>query len=307
MTPLARRLKKNQLRYSDWASGVSFQNDVSSSVLERIDDFHFFEATEVLPLIKKMVNGPFEDENGDLQLSLQAMVWNGHLSAILPAPMTFIEQQWSDDIRFAFLVVENEANGIIKNCQMADVYRFAGFNKNPTGMPSKYGFDFSHIGEIPLSVCSATPEERRKIVVNGDQVMARREHGWMLEMVYAALSLINSPKVVQLRQRPFHKGLLREVGRRQGWQAKKKLRAWSEIVLEPDAICYVDEDDEYENCEEDDVRLKKRRHFVRQHIRIKNHKVEIVRCHWRGDAAKGVVKSRYRLTPSQKAERSAAA
>jgi hypothetical protein len=69
------------------------------------------------------------------------------------------------------------------------------------------------------------------------------------------------------------------------------LRAWTEIVLE------VTPPSEAGALDPGEAHLTGRRalHFCRQHLRIRGGRLELVKAHWRGDAAIGIKQSRYRV------------
>lgn len=108
------------------------------------------------------------------------------------------------------------------------------------------------------------------------------------QLIYADLTIINSPEVIGRRDHRPHKGLSKAL-RREG--ARYELREWTEIRLEVRAEKDVNE------AGDATERLtgKKALHYCRQHLRVVNGKLVRVRAHWRGDAALGHVQSRYRV------------
>lgn len=107
----------------------------------------------------------------------------------------------------------------------------------------------------------------------------------------ALLAFINSPKIIGRREHPPHIGLQRKVARAQGKSGKAALRPWTEIKL---SVTPPIRDTGNEDSEPT-LTGAKALHFCRAHLRIRLGKLEMVRGHWRGDPALGIVQSRYKV------------
>ena len=129
--------------------------------------------------------------------------------------------------------------------------------------------------------------------------MPRRKLGWynvapeyenqaagIWNAVAVFLAIINTPRLVGRRYHNPHRGLEREI--RRAGNSTLQLRPWSEIRLEITPKAATGEGPE---------RLCGRKclHFCRSHIRVQNGRLVVVRSHWRGDAALGVVQATYRV------------
>lgn len=110
-------------------------------------------------------------------------------------------------------------------------------------------------------------------------------------LLYAMLSVINTPHVVGRRQHMPHRGFEKNLLRSRAASGSFPLRAWTEIILE----CSPPRD--LSDCEGFEAHLTgaKCLHFCRAHLRVKFGRVEFVRAHWRGDASLGTKRSRYRI------------
>jgi hypothetical protein len=105
------------------------------------------------------------------------------------------------------------------------------------------------------------------------------------------LLFINSPKVIGRRQHMPHRGLERALMQKMGCGGMFPLRAWTEIKLEigPPKVLNG------EPSKEAHLTGERALHFCRKHIRVRLGRLEIVRSHWRGDPALGIVQSRYKV------------
>lgn len=113
-------------------------------------------------------------------------------------------------------------------------------------------------------------------------------------VAYAILAIINSPRIVGRRTHRPHAGLQRALRRARGLGVGKfPLRGWTEIILEitPPQV------DVSGRVHETRLTGRRALHFVRQHLRIRNGGLELVSAHWRGDAALGIKRSRYKVVP----------
>lgn len=124
--------------------------------------------------------------------------------------------------------------------------------------------------------------------VDLDQALLDEQHRayWL----YAALSIINSPKIVDQTTRRASSGLQKRLARKAG--APFELLPWHEILLD------VTPPPGGERQAGDGERLTgpKALHFCRAFLRIRLGRLERVRAHWRGDPTLGLSQASYRVT-----------
>jgi hypothetical protein len=105
------------------------------------------------------------------------------------------------------------------------------------------------------------------------------------------LAIINSPRIIGRRVHQPHKGLARELKRRD--IGIGQLLPWHEIKLE-----VTKPRDIYDGEQHEDVITGRRAlHFCRKHLRLcHSGTLTYVREHWRGDPAFGIRRGRYHVT-----------
>lgn len=113
-------------------------------------------------------------------------------------------------------------------------------------------------------------------------------------LIYAALAVINSPRIIGRLQHMPNRGLERRLTRSLG-AGKFPLHAWTEITLHVTPPKDMMDDPSIEAHYTGQRAL----HFCRAHLRVRLGRLEIVRSHWRGDPALGIKQSRYVLKDSQ--------
>ncbi|GLK86659.1 hypothetical protein GCM10017653_47290 [Ancylobacter defluvii] len=117
---------------------------------------------------------------------------------------------------------------------------------------------------------------------------AMRRHSTLLT---AFLAFINTPRIIGRRQHMPHRSLERKLVAQRAVVGKFPLHAWTEIKLH----VTPPEDLSDELSHEAHLTGERALHFCRAHLRIRLGKLEVVRGHWRGDAALGIRRSRYVL------------
>lgn len=111
-------------------------------------------------------------------------------------------------------------------------------------------------------------------------------------LLYACLAMINTPNVVGRRVNRAHVGLQKRLAAQPGAAHVGALRPWTEIILD------VTEPPDSAGAGAGAAQRmsgRKALHFCRSHLRIQNGRLTKVRAHWRGDAALGIVQSRYKV------------
>ncbi|MGE0716893.1 MAG: hypothetical protein AB7P02_15735 [Alphaproteobacteria bacterium] len=205
----------------------------------------------------------------------------------LPAPVTWIE--WKDDgllpngkpvkgerrkylpERTAFLLVQHKteprafATTIVKfQGQVCGDGKFVSLPLYGSGRP---------INEIEVPIEDA--REFAASPVKDD----------LPYIVFACLSIINSPKIVARREHQPHAGLTREINRA---GIPYEPMPWHQILLQVRAP-------EDEHGPGMTFTGKRAKHFVRSHLRVRLGRLELVSPHWRGDPELGLVRSSYRI------------
>lgn len=103
-----------------------------------------------------------------------------------------------------------------------------------------------------------------------------------------ALDLINTPGLIGLRSHDAHRGLARKLAAYRS--GSYPLRSWSEVVLKHQTK-FAEPGERQTGAT-----FHKCLHFVRSHLRhYQTGKVTVIPAHWRGDAALGIKRTRYRV------------
>lgn len=129
---------------------------------------------------------------------------------------------------------------------------------------------------------------KRELEIGDATIEVAQSVNRFIGMAVLTLDLINTPGLVGLKQHAPHRKLARQ------FQAlgigRYPLLAWSEIVLKHKTK-FAGPDEHFAGATH-----HKCLHFVRAHLRhYRDGKVVTIPAHWRGDAALGIKRSRYRL------------
>lgn len=240
-------------------------------LLSKLDDVHSFEVSEVWPLICDLGSDICDRALATNHLDLM------EVQTFLPAPKTWIERVDEGGEREGWLIVQHPLR------THADVY-CAGSNAEDF-------FSFEFTGGLWLQPSTTDLQHPGWRTVLPD---VTNEHlpfaAWgQTFMTYAALALINTPRVIGRRQHMPHRGLEKAINRSLG-VGSFPLRAWTELKLSVSTRPAGDEEHEAH------LTGKKCLHFCRAHLRIRNGRLEMVKSHWRGDPALGIKRTRYRVT-----------
>lgn len=268
MTPLAHSLAK--LLTFPIKERPPYWRERSSQLADFLCDVHCFEVTQILPLMQDMADA-----------APPAEFFDGRI--FLPAPKTWIEA--NSDGRVGILLDE----GPNKCAATAWIFRDDGI-----ALLGHIDLKFPQIEPIkqdsPLSV--------RWPLSHLD--LSDEDAAAYLATCHYALAVINSPKIIGRRQHMPHKGLEKRLRDQLGPVGKYPLHAWQEIVLEAKPT-FVDESGQVHEAH---LTGRKCLHFCRAHVRIRDGKMEIVNSHWRGDPALGIKRSRYKVIPPTRGNRS---
>jgi hypothetical protein len=272
MTPLAMEIVNNLLLPKNKRIPTDLVNLAS-----QMTDVHCFEVSDIFGVADEIMTATLEH---DLVNSL----------LFLPAPKTWIEFKTEGRQRVGFLLAQH-AEGVLTCCiasgAMEGPYSFSTFPK-PLMASLKAPFHVTVSEQHNLVNSDVDPDVVRRIMEKAD---ASKICDSMQELLPKILVCINSPRVFGQKTHLPHRGLQRELIKQQKLVGRFSLQAWTEIVLEvrpPQNL--VDET----GCEAH-LTGRKALHFVRAHVRIKQGRLEWVSSHWRGDAALGIKRSRYKL------------
>ena len=251
MTPLARKIV-NELTLP--IKQRSFRD--ASGLLKKMSDVHCFDCTEAYDLIESLTV--------DILRRPTAI---GPL-AFLPADRTWIEFSWGQ-ARTGFLLCQSGNHDAT-----IDLAHWQG--------PTFGSYDFGGM-QLVGSIDGAIGP---RLLVNDNY-----EDLYIGFNLYAALALINTPRIIGRKQHMPHRGLERRLVAKRGLIGKFPLHAWTEIKLE---VC-APKDASGDGSLEAHYTGERALHFCRAHLRVRLGKVEIVKGHWRGDASLGIKQSRYKL------------
>jgi len=276
MTPLAQKMAREMCKPL-----AQRAIDDRSGLASKIDEFQFFECSDILELAKEII-------------ATEGALASLESGAFLPAPMTWIEVSSgvTEVGRSAFLVIQDgdEAavyHAIDANDRARRVDEDWPLTISPRQMilPLRGGCGFGSFKDY------RTDEHP----VQGQTAM----------LIYALLLLLNSPGRIQRKAHLPHAGLQREMARAKGMVGKFPLRAWTEMKLS-----VTRKADEGGGPRDTHLTGERALHFVRQHLRviggqlvyIAGHEfrvggVEIqIPAHWRGNPANGIHRKRYAVT-----------
>ncbi len=219
--------------------------------------------------------------------------------AFLPAPATWLEfrDEGQKTIAGYLLVQKTETTASCVSICLADVGPGLAFVPMPladlpllgTADADGWALDCTlsqqklGSGEIPL------PGKARWDASNVDWDRLLLDEQQRAYWLYAALSIINSPKIIDRSTRKPSSGLQKRLGRKAG--KPFELLPWHEIFLD----VRLPSDGEAHGGDGERLTGPRAYHFCRSFIRIRLGKLERVRAHWRGDPTIGVSQASYRV------------
>lgn len=130
-----------------------------------------------------------------------------------------------------------------------------------------------------------TTQDDGNFLIEGDEMTVN-----IADAILWTLSMINQPKFINQKQIMPHRGLEKKLINKFG-VGKFPLRAFTEITLAV-GVTFDMISTELQEAHFTGGRCK---HWVRSFRRTVNGKEQLVRDHWRGDAALGIKQSRYRV------------
>lgn len=247
-----------------------------------VSDIHCFDVTDVLPLAEAFTER-FKVDGFDETL------------AFLPAEKTWLEYS-------EILPDDGQGYGAIKNRHAillqaspsddsARIEYISSHEREQIGLHSYFNSGINgDRANLPLKTALGSRESRLKLVSNIYDKAVYRPDPFT---IYALLAIINTPRLIGRRQHMPHRGLERRLRQSGGLIGKYPLHAWHELTL----VAHTSRIDDSGISHEAHLTGRKCLHFCRQHIRIRNGRLELVSAHWRGDPALGIKQTRYRVVP----------
>lgn len=269
MTPLAQSLSKLLVSKRNKPDDI-FWNANIRNLRRSLFDTHFFEATDVIPLMEELSKLEKTNRSG-LEETFA-------LFGFLPAPKTWIE--WSPKYageRIAVLLEERGDNHV-------DATMFSKLVAQPLGVLKPKTCDIQTPGGTFVYPERITRNAKEMGIDGGELALA------FMQTAHYILVMINSPKIIGRRQHMPHSGLERRLKGAFG-AGKFPLHAWTELKLNVTKPIDIDDGEPHE------AHLTGRRalHFCRKHIRIRFGRLEYVSAHWRGDPSIGIKQTRYKV------------
>lgn len=239
--------------------------DGGHSLASKLLEAHCFDITAVNSAVISMTTRLVNDNRSFGEEGSRSIIGK---MAFLPAETVWIEARGSTGHRLGFLVTIDGENATF---MLADQEKF--------GASANF---------YPLYLGDA---QRLTSVGNFSGKNSRLGFAYSA-IVYCALAMINTPRVIGRKQHMPHAGLQRKLAAAQGMVGKFPLRAWTELVLEV-TVPRVGGERSHE------TRLTggKALHFCRAHLRLQNGCLVLVSPHWRGDPALGIKQTQYSVIP----------
>lgn len=257
MTPLAHRIVK-ELTLPAKDRGMTVHDP--DGVARLLSDTHCFDFSNVMPLLQEV--RCLLPERGSLANACQTLGER----AFLPADKTWIECVMPGS-RLGYLLVRHGSGAALFTAIAGD-----------TGLAGAM-----FVGHIPIEDSSFIPRLHKNWTAEqlaGD-----------MSRIYAALAIINTPRLIGRKQHMPHRGLERRLANAKGLVGKFPLHAWTELTLSVSAMMTEADGTVHEAHYTGEKCL----HFCRAHLRVRNGRLEQVKAHWRGNPALGIKRTRYRL------------
>lgn len=271
MTPLAQRIVKDLTLPMRKRSQFDY-----AGLLHSMDDIHCFEISEIVGCAKDI---------GEKTLVEKFML----TQTFLPAKKTWIEFR-HEDSRIGLLL---EAKKRFISVRIASSNNANSWVSFPDEGLIDLSWEKHPLKDLPLKFSLINPDCKDAFESNGLGFF-NRFFGMVpvVTAAFGALAFINSPNIIGRTTHLPHRGLEKELIRRQKTTGTFPLNAWTEVHLK------VTPPEDAKDIPDYEAHLTGRKalHWVRTHLRIRNGRLEIVREHWRGDGSIGIKRSRYRVT-----------
>lgn len=231
-------------------------------VMYRMPDIHCFEVSEIITESNRLIQ--------DLTTAKQV----SELTSFLPAPKTWIEWKNGSNGRVGFLLEDKQNYALVTPVVMSNDKFFS--DRDSFGLP------FQGSGEIGTILTSQTMDPAKVAM-----------YGRIAATLIGALAFINTPKIIGRRQHMPNKGLEKKIVKDRTTPNVFPLHAWTEVILKITPPINMAE----KASTEAHLTGQKALHFCRAHLRIQYGKLVVVKAHWRGDSALGIIQTRYKVTP----------
>lgn len=236
----------------------------NGNMIYKMADIHCFEISEIVAESNRLVASQ----------GLDSVVQIAEVTSFLPAPRTWIEWKNGPDGRIGFLLEDLGDYARVDSVFMSSA-KFVSHSKG-FGLPFK---GTSAIGTI-------MPE-------SGTDQATLDMFGRIAATLIGALAFINTPRIIGRRQHMPNRGLEKKIVKDRKTPDHFPLNAWTEVVLRITPPVDVSGG----SSTEAHLTGQKALHFCRSHLRIQHGKLVVVKGHWRGDPALGIVRTRYKVTP----------
>lgn len=276
MTPLAHRIVKElTLPLKD----RTFNDPVG--LLKKMSDIHCFDTTAVDEVVWELAEEMRKDTRKIGRL------------AFLPAPRTWIESSHPELPGRNGVLLEEFEHPKFGPCARSFLASDALLHEDDEFSSGAGTAVIPLIGSDFVGKSFAIDETFRDNIDKFPEEKGMREDLVALSMslLYASLALINTPRIVGRVTHLPHRGLQKALIAKRQLVGNWPLHAWHEIKLSitpPGA--------QPGEIEEGHLTGRRALHFVRQHLRIRLGRLELVSAHWRGDAQLGIKRARYAVT-----------
>jgi hypothetical protein len=251
-------------------------------VRKRMSDIHCFELSEVYQLIYNRLGSTSEALPNRLRAHYETNgAFAGEALAFLPAPRTWLEWKPAGYAGRVGFLLEADSADPQHLARVSEVHCYG----EDRGIASEFR------GHLELRTKNLTRQLRRLTTTTPEESnWITDDHILVQFQLYAALALINSPRVIGRKQHMPHRGLEKSLTKGLGI-GKFPLKAWTEIRLHVNRLVECPE-----QAYEAHLTGRRALHFCREHLRIRLGALEYVTAHWRGDPALGIKQSRYVVT-----------
>lgn len=251
MTPLAQAFARDML---ETPAKRKWQGEAADFIREIFLSAHFFEVTGILDVADELIVA-----TGGAAFALEAR-------AFLPARVTWLEAVNSRG-RWAAVLVQGPDDNRAHTFTIIEPPHCVA------------------VAEIGLRVL---PRNDAGAIVADFTAGIDQAAGAFVLQQYGLLNLINRPGSLHMRDRPAHKGLVRDLTRR-GMVGRFPLHGFTEITLN------VAPGGNMREPKQVGTSADRCLHFVRAHLRHLGDSTTVIPWHWRGDPALGIKNSRYNV------------
>jgi hypothetical protein len=309
MTPLALELAQDLYSregiYIIDAHGSSSEK-VAFILRDFLETAKFFDCSEVWPMVTHLGKGMYDE--------FEAHDRYDNRMAFLPDGVTWIESEtlsirdlpdfkpnefhyWPNERRICGKLGYTYRTAhvfIAKGGITSTACRYLVGYETPRAPDKPRVWHTSVMKVLPLVQSGLRPERTKRFTDQSGKMIeydVPKASTWDF-VHYAALALINSPRIIGRHQHMPHERAERDKLKDMKLVGKFPLRAWTEIILK----VALPDDRSGEASTEAHLTGERCLHFCRSHIRVRMGLIEYVAGHWRGNPALGMKRSRYVVT-----------